>query len=151
MNRKTFDRVMALLEERYNRPTSGPLRDFYFSRLSGVPDAEFEAQATIWLDSEPFWPSPADLRPRPSLLDGLEWLDKALSGGDWRKAPDKIKRVLRIMGGDGLRRTSLAEVQYRRKEFAGLFEHATGGESVQDARPDWTPEGKALLKKALGE
>lgn len=149
MKRDTFDRVMALLEERYQRPQSAPMRDFYFSRVSEVPDAEFEALATAWLDSKHYWPNPADLRPKPSLIDGLEWLDTALAGGDWRKAPKPVARVVRLMGGDRLRMTPLTEVQFRRKEFERLWEHATDVERVHAALPEWTAEGKALVAEVM--
>ena len=149
--RDVFDRAILLIEERFNRDLSDPLRDFYYSRVAHLAAEVFEAQAAAVLAGTRFFPSPDDLLPSgPDLLTGLEWLERVMVGEDYEGAPAEVRRTLELMGGGRvLGMTPVDDVHFRRREFERLWGHVEQAERQEKALPPMTEAGRQLVDDAV--
>jgi hypothetical protein len=153
IDKTTFAREMALLQERFNRELSRPILQRYQETLSRhLSTEEFVLAARLAFDTETFWPAPMRLvelvQPSPKAAAAAEW--EAVMDAVRRNATAELspagKRALKEVGGTWRIRHSdeLTQLPWIRKAFVEEYEGYERTRHADELRRELEDSAKAL-------
>jgi hypothetical protein len=131
IDRMTFAREMALLQERFNRELSDPILERYRETLSRhLTTEEFVLAARLAFDTETFWPAPMRLvelvQPSPKAAADQEWerILEAVRRNGQAELSAAGKSALKEVGGTWRigHSDELTQLPWIKREFVSAFE-----------------------------
>lgn len=157
---EAFGDWWAVLSDRFSREPSQATTRFYHRVLQAALTVHQldEAMARVAYSGQ-FFPSPEEIvqavggSDEATALRQWELCERAVRGldPDLSRLSESGRRAVRLIGGlRHLRGMQESDLPFRRKEFLGLFKQADEiTQREQQALPEWTPEGRATMRRLL--
>lgn len=140
----------ALLQERYSRDFSAPMKRLYRRLLEqhGITDGEFERAVEAVIYRGRFFPTPEQLveavRGTVEQKAAEDW-ERALSR-DWRALTSEGRAALRAIGDPELQMIPTADVVWLRREFIRAYGTAPPAPQLEYRI---TADGRRVIDRAM--